>query len=128
MALETSQRTSTATTQNRSYRRALPQAWQVNLDAMSESLSSVSVQPSASGAVCGSKNGTKPLCCEANNRTENVSRMDWSDVIQKMICLANEAGEISVDQFKKLLPDAVSTEDRESLIEALNAKGIWIVD
>jgi hypothetical protein len=41
---------------------------------------------------------------------------------------ANEAGEISVDQFKEFLPDAVSTEDSESLIEALNANGIWIVD
>jgi hypothetical protein len=54
--------------------------------------------------------------------------MDQSDVIQKIVGLANEVGEISVDHFKESLPDAVSTDDIESLIEALNAKGIWIVD
>lgn len=54
--------------------------------------------------------------------------MDWSDIIQKFIDLANEVGEISVDEFSELLPSVASTDDVESLIEALNAKDIWIVD
>lgn len=54
--------------------------------------------------------------------------MDWSDVIQKIIAIANELGEVSVDQFKETLPATISADDVEGLIEALNAKGIWIID
>ncbi|SIO47827.1 hypothetical protein SAMN05443247_05997 [Bradyrhizobium erythrophlei] len=54
--------------------------------------------------------------------------MDWSDVIQKMVNLANEVGEISVDQFSELIPAAMTDDDIEHLIEALNGKGVWIVE
>ena len=45
-----------------------------------------------------------------------------------MANVANEAGEISVDQFSDVIPAGMLADDIETLIEALNAKGFWIVD
>jgi hypothetical protein len=71
----------------------------------------------------GSRHGTDEIC---SRPPRDAIKMDWSDVIQKMVNLANEVGEISVDQFSELIPAAMTDDDIEHPIEALNGNGVWI--
>jgi hypothetical protein len=54
--------------------------------------------------------------------------MDWSEIVRKMVILARENGQITFVQIDELVPPTVNQADIERLIEALNAKGIWILD
>jgi hypothetical protein len=54
--------------------------------------------------------------------------MDWSEIVRKMVILAEEQGQITFAQINELVPPKVEQADIERLIEALNGRGIWIVD
>jgi Sigma-70 factor, region 1.1 len=54
--------------------------------------------------------------------------MDWSEIVLRMVILAEEKGQITFAQINELVPPKAAPADIERLIEALNARGIWIVD
>ncbi len=54
--------------------------------------------------------------------------MDLAETMRKLVDAAGPAGEITVDIFKELIPEELSAEDLEQLINSLNAEGIWIVE
>jgi hypothetical protein len=53
---------------------------------------------------------------------------DLVEAVRKMVLAAGTAGELSVSMFKEVTPPTVSAEESETLIEMLNAAGVWIVE
>jgi hypothetical protein len=54
--------------------------------------------------------------------------MNLVETIRKMVLAAGTAGEITVSCFKEMIPPELSDAEIESLIEMLNARGVWIVE
>jgi hypothetical protein len=54
--------------------------------------------------------------------------MDWSETVRKAAIMAEATGHITFNQLNELVPPKIEPEDIESLISALSAKGIWIVN
>jgi hypothetical protein len=54
--------------------------------------------------------------------------MDWSEIIRSMVVLAEARDNVTFAELNDLIPPKANAEDIERLIDALNAKGIWIAD
>jgi hypothetical protein len=54
--------------------------------------------------------------------------MDFAEILRKLVLAVGASGEISVDAFKGFVTADLGAEELERLIDALNARGIWIVE
>ncbi len=54
--------------------------------------------------------------------------MDWPEIVRRMVIRAGESGQITFAHIDELVPPMAKPADIECLIEALNARGIWVED